>query len=168
MSKGRQKYFFSSCISFWLVFFLIYFFSLLLEKLRDLTYFSHDWIDFCFSFDFLKASDVIYSSWEITLRPLCVHTKSLQSCMTPWVLVDCSLPGSSVHGILQARILEWVAIPFSRGSSPPRDWTCVSCISYIAGIFFTTESPGKRNKFKNLLKKKKEEEEGWVESNIGS
>ena len=43
-------------------------------------------------------------------------------------------PGSSVHGILQARILEWVAIPFSRGFSWPRDWTQVSC---IAGRFFT-------------------------------
>ena len=43
--------------------------------------------------------------------------------------VDCSLPGSSVHGILQARILEWVAIPFSRGLSQPRDWTRVSCIA---------------------------------------
>ena len=40
--------------------------------------------------------------------------------------MDCSLPGSSVHGILQARILEWVAISFSRGSSQPRDWTQVS------------------------------------------
>ena len=49
-------------------------------------------------------------------------------------LMNCSPPGSSVHGILQARILEWVAIPFSRGSSWPRDWTCVSC---IAGRFFT-------------------------------
>ena len=46
----------------------------------------------------------------------------------------CSPPGSSVHGILQARILEWVAILFSRGSSPPRDRTQVS---HIAGRFFT-------------------------------
>ena len=44
-----------------------------------------------------------------------------------------SLPSSSVHGILQARVLEWVAISFSRGSSRPRDWTLVSC---IAGRFF--------------------------------
>ena len=43
--------------------------------------------------------------------------------------VDCSPPGSSVHGILQARILEWVAISFSRGSSWPRDQTQVSCIA---------------------------------------
>ena len=44
------------------------------------------------------------------------------------------LPGFSIHGILQARILEWVAVPFSRGSSPPRVWTQVSC---IAGGCFT-------------------------------
>ena len=48
--------------------------------------------------------------------------------------MDCSPPGSSVHGIYQARILEWVAIPFSTESSGPRDGTCVSC---IAGRFFT-------------------------------
>ena len=48
--------------------------------------------------------------------------------------IDCSLPGSSVHGILQARILDWVAIPFSRGSFWLRDRTYVSC---IAGRFFT-------------------------------
>ena len=50
-----------------------------------------------------------------------------------------SLPGSSVHGISQSRILEWVAISFSRESSSPKDSTCVSC---IAGGFFTIESPG--------------------------
>ena len=48
--------------------------------------------------------------------------------------MDCSLPSSSVHGLLQARILEWAAIPFSRGSSRPRDWTQVS---RIAGRLFT-------------------------------
>ena len=48
--------------------------------------------------------------------------------------MDCSLPGSSVHGIFQARVLEWVAISFSRGSSRPRVWTPVSC---IAGGCFT-------------------------------
>ena len=42
--------------------------------------------------------------------------------------IDCSLPGSPVHGIFQARVLDWVAIPFSRGSSQPRDRTWVSCI----------------------------------------
>ena len=45
--------------------------------------------------------------------------------MTLYDPMDCSQPGSPVHGILQARILEWVAIPFSRGSSWPRDRTCI-------------------------------------------
>ena len=57
-----------------------------------------------------------------------------KSCPTLCNPMDCSLPDSSVHRILQARILEWVAIPFSRGSSWPRDQTRVSC---IAGRFFT-------------------------------
>ena len=46
--------------------------------------------------------------------------------------MDCSLPDSSVHGVLQARILEWVAISFSRGSSQPRDHTHVSCIAFFS------------------------------------
>ena len=45
---------------------------------------------------------------------------------------DCSLPGSSVRGIFQARTLEWVAVPFSRGPSQPRDQICLSCVSCIA------------------------------------
>ena len=52
-----------------------------------------------------------------------------QSCLTLCNPMDCSPPGSSVHGILQARILEWVAISFSRGSSQPRDRTQVSRIA---------------------------------------
>ena len=48
--------------------------------------------------------------------------------------MDCSSPGSFVHGILQARILEWIAVPFSKGSSPPRDQTQLSC---LAGRFFS-------------------------------
>ena len=59
---------------------------------------------------------------------------SCSSCLTLCDPMNCSLPGSSVQGILQGRKLEWVAIPFSRGSSQPRDWTCVS---WIAGRFFT-------------------------------
>ena len=57
-----------------------------------------------------------------------------QSCPTLCDPMDCSLPGSSVHGIFQARILEWVAISFSRRSSIPRDWTWVSC---MVGRHFT-------------------------------
>ena len=51
-----------------------------------------------------------------------------QSCQTLCYPMEYNPPGSSVHGIFQARILEWVAISFSRGSSQPRDWTQVSCI----------------------------------------
>ena len=60
--------------------------------------------------------------------PVHVHGTT-QLCPTLCNPVDCSPPGSSVHGILQARILEWVAISFSRGSSQPRDWIQVSCIA---------------------------------------
>ena len=57
-----------------------------------------------------------------------ICAKSLQSCPTLCNPMDCSLPGSSVHGILQARILEWVAVSSCRRSSQPRDGTCVSYI----------------------------------------
>ena len=50
-----------------------------------------------------------------------VKVKVAQSCLTLCDPMDCSPPGSSVHGILQARTLEWVAMPSSRGSSQPRD-----------------------------------------------
>ena len=57
--------------------------------------------------------------------------------------LDCSPPSSSVHGILQAKILEWVSISSFRGSSQPRDGIHVSSVSCIAGGFFTAEPPGK-------------------------
>ena len=69
-----------------------------------------------------------------------VRVKSLQSCPTLCSPVDCSPPDSSVRGLLQARTLEWVAMPFSRASSPPRDRTHVYA---LAVVFFTTELPGK-------------------------
>ena len=62
---------------------------------------------------------------------LCVCAKSLQLCPTLCDPMDCSPPGSSVHGVLQARILEWVAMPSSRGSSWPRDRTCISHVYCI-------------------------------------
>ena len=57
--------------------------------------------------------------------------------------MDCSLPGFSVHGIFQARVLEWVAISSSRASSQPRSLICISChVSCVAGGFFTAEPRG--------------------------
>ena len=61
--------------------------------------------------------------------------------MYPCKPLDCSPPGSSVHGILQGRILEWVAIVFFRGSSWPRDRTCVSCTRWVLYPCTTGEAP---------------------------
>ena len=60
---------------------------------------------------------------------VCVCVLVTQSCLILHDSTDYNLPGSSVHGILQAKILDWVAIPFLRGSSQPRDQTLVSCIA---------------------------------------
>ena len=73
---------------------------------------------------------------------MCMCAKSLQSYPTLSDPMDCSPPGSSIHGILQARILEWIDISSSRGSSRPSDRTQVSCISCIAGGFFSAGLPG--------------------------
>ena len=67
----------------------------------------------------------------------------VQSCPTFCDPIDCNPPGSSVHRIFQARILEWIAISSFRGSFWPRDQTWFSCVSCMAGRFFTTELPGK-------------------------
>ena len=71
---------------------------------------------------------------------LCVCAKQLQSCLTLCNTTDYSLPGSSIHRILQAIILEWVAMPASRGSSQPRDQTHVSMSLSLAGRFVTTST----------------------------
>ena len=63
-----------------------------------------------------------------TWRQTMLHAKSLHSPLTLCNLMDCNLPGPSVLRILQARILEWIFMPSSRGSSWPRDQTCVSCV----------------------------------------
>ena len=73
----------------------------------------------------LVQAQVDYPPGIFVFKLPCMHA---QSCPTLCNPTDCTLPGSSVHRILQARILEWFAISFSRGSSPPRDRTQVSCI----------------------------------------
>ena len=72
-----------------------------------------------------------------------MRAKSLWSCPTLCDPMGCSPPSSSVHGIIQASILQWVAMPSSRRSSRPRDQTCISCSFCIAGRFFIAEPPGK-------------------------
>ena len=87
-------------------------------------------------------------SFESDLFPsftsVCLPAKSLQSCPAFWDPRDWSPPGSSLYGILQARILEWVAMLSSRASSQPRDRTHISWGSCIAGRFLSLrhqESP---------------------------
>ena len=106
-------------------------------------------------------SNIIHCSWNVETtqtfkrpfideginRMLCrqcdVAWVCAQSCPTLCDPMDCSPPGFSVNGILPARILEWVTIFSSRGSSQSRDWTHVSRISCTVGGFFTAEPPGK-------------------------
>ena len=82
------------------------------------------------STDHRKTGNRVFIGWPRLCAVLGLVT---QSCPTLSDPVDCSPPGSSVHGILQARVLEWVAMPSSRGSSQPRDRTQVS---HTAGGFF--------------------------------
>ena len=86
---------------------------------------------------FSSTAKVIHSALK---GDVVVGLLAAQLCLTLCNPVDCSLAGPSVHGILQTRISERLAVSFSRGSSRLRDPTRVSC---IAGNFFTVEPPGK-------------------------
>ena len=89
------------------------------------------------------ASRVKRSLLPESLQLTWVHACSVaKSCPTLCDPMDCSPPGSSVHGIYQARILEWVAISSPKGSPQPRDWTSPMAPA-LAGRFFTIEPPGK-------------------------
>ena len=97
----------------------------------------------CFKPDFLLSFFTIkrlFSSFSLSAIRTDVVAKLLSHVRLFHDPKDCNPPGSSVHGIFQARILEWVAISFSRISSWPRDQTLVSS---LASRFFTTEPPGK-------------------------
>ena len=74
---------------------------------------------------------------------VCMCGKELSCVQLFYNSKDYSPPASSIHGIFQTSILEWVAMPYSRGSSQPRDQTHVSHVSYFAGRFLTAEPPGK-------------------------
>ena len=98
----------------------------------------------CLGWKWVSCREHIYGPYffnslnhSMSLKVRVLVTQSYPSLCDP---MDCSPPGSSVHGILQVRILEWIAIPLSMGSSWSRDWTQVS---HIAGRFFTGWTPGK-------------------------
>ena len=102
------------------------------------------YINLHFSFKITYENNVIFNFYNNSFflsqilcelrKRVCACVLVILPCPTLCDPMDCSLPGSSVHGILQARILERVAISSSRRSSQPRDWTQVSC---SAGRFFT-------------------------------
>ena len=91
----------------------------------------------------------VESDW-IIITGLLWESEVPQSCLTLCDPMDCSPPGSSVHGILQARILEWVAISFSRGSSQARDRTQVSRIAGRRFNLWATREAQKKVKVKSL------------------
>ena len=72
-----------------------------------------------------------------------MHAKSPQLCQTLGDLLECSPPGSSIHGVLQARILKWVGMPSSRGSSWPRNGTSVFCLLHWQAGSWPLAPPGK-------------------------
>ena len=90
----------------------------------------------------MEALYIIFIPYSFT-RIHCVHCVQAQSCQTLCDLINCNLPGPSVHGIFQVRILASVAMSSSRAYSPPRDWTCVSCVSFIESGFFICWATGK-------------------------
>ena len=92
---------------------------------------TENWVEF----------SVLYSGFSLVIYFI-YHSLAqlLQSCPTLYNSMDCSPPGSSVHGILQAQILEWVAIPFFRGSSQPRMKYASLMSPALAGMFFTTNA----------------------------
>ena len=94
--------------------------------------------NFCFPFVFTTTALPVQCFLCVCV---CVCVLVTRLCPTLCDPTSYSLPGFSVHGILQARILEWIAIPFSRESSQPRDWTLVSC---IAGRFLIIWATGKQ------------------------
>ena len=80
-----------------------------------------------YNLQLLVNKNILDQYFLVILCHLCMRA---QLCLFV-TSMDCSSPGSSVHGIHQARILEWVAIPFPRGFSQPKDQTYISCVSYI-------------------------------------
>ncbi|CAI9170287.1 unnamed protein product [Rangifer tarandus platyrhynchus] len=91
-----------------------------------------------------KAEGWMKNEWLFGLVDECLHGKKVKSLsrVRLFVTMDCSLPGFSVHGIFQARVLEWVAISFSRRSSPLRDRTRVSRI--LGRRFYRLSHQGSR------------------------
>ena len=94
------------------------------------------WLWWGYQTGFCGSSDNLQTYSILIRTSLCMRVKSLQSCQTFCHPMDCNSQGFSIHGTLQARILEWVAMPSSRGSSWQRDQTHVSYVSCSGRWFF--------------------------------
>ena len=101
-------------------------------------------------FYFCVCSSDSHNHRLVIRKSLCLVS---QSCLTLCNPMDCSLPGSSVHGILQARILEWVSMPYSRGSFQPRDLTHISHITSRLFTLWATRKSLDILQLKNTLTK---------------
>ena len=100
-----------------------------------------------------KSPDGILFCWKwYVIKNMCMHAKSLQSCPTLYNPMDCRPLCSAVHGILQARILEWGSMPSSRGSSWPRDPNGLSCVSWKTGSLPLVPLGKPRSRTWSLLK----------------
>ena len=112
------------------------------HKAARVIFLKHKFNDLTFQLQTLQwIPPALWIKLKSYYNLLCVLAKSLQSCPNLWDPMDCSLPNSSVLGIPQARILEWVAISFSRGSSQLRDGTQVSSALQVDSLL--PELPGK-------------------------
>ena len=94
----------------------------------------------------------VYTQWYTCIHNYSIRLSSVAQSCHSLLPSGRYLPGSSAHGIILARILKWVNISSSRGSSWPRDWTCYSCISGTAGGFYTPEPLEKSEDSVSLLK----------------
>ena len=96
---------------------------------KNISYFAASYVFVKYIRPDTLVAPLFLFSWRLTEREGLFLGGGLvaNSCLTLEIPRDCSPPGSSVRGILQARILEWVAISFSKGASPLRNWTRVSC-----------------------------------------
>ena len=111
---------------------LIKFWGILFEGQREVSFNSSlSLVPISKLLDWFGTAFLIRKMCLCVCLSVCMCSKSFQSCLTLCEPMGHSLPVSSVYGILQARILEWVVMPLSKGSSQPGDWTPVSYISCI-------------------------------------
>ena len=134
--KSFKMFFIFNTFNMWFLLIWVYCCSKIHSK-------SIYWITFTLYVDTCQDKYLGYQDLDFLLR-VCASVLSCHVVSNSLWPMDCSSPGPYVHGILQGKILEWVAISYSRGASQPRDWANVSCISCIGRqIILPLLPPGK-------------------------